>query len=206
MPGPLFTSVMKYHRSLTLFALLGMLSCSALSDALQPPAPGEIRTFYIQGLECGACVYMVEHALSETKGVHSHEVVWSPDSYAIVRFDPTRLSEYELAQRVREAMPVHGTPYLPSLRLCVADFAQSASTFQAVLAKFKNQVRLEVLQHERGEVALHFPSIESDKTQPSNAASSPKRWSLGDLREALDQAGPKGRAIRYELLAEAPQR
>ena len=184
---------------------LGLLSCDALSDAPTPPAAKEVRTFYIQGLECGGCVYMVQHALSETKGVLSHEVVQSLDSYAIVSFDPARLSEHRVAQTVREAMPVHGTPYLPSLRLRVDAFAQCAPILEAVLAKFKHLVRLEVLRPDRGEVALHFLPLEAEKTPVSPTAHAPKGWSSADLREALDQAGPAGQAIRYQILAEAPQ-
>lgn len=159
-----------------------------------------VRTFYIQGLECGGCVYMVQHALSEAKGVLAHEVVQSLDSYAIVSFNPQRLSEQQVAQTVREAMPVHGTPYLASVRVRFRAFAQSVALVEKALEPFKNEVRMEVRQPERGEVAFHFEPMDAPKAAHATAG-----WNLSTLRKALDAMGPAGRAVRFEPLDQAPQ-
>lgn len=55
------------------------------------------------------------------KGIQDVTVVQIIDNYANVTFDPAVVSDQQIAQAVREAYPLHGMPYLATLKLSVTD-------------------------------------------------------------------------------------
>ncbi|OYW77095.1 MAG: hypothetical protein B7Z37_05470 [Verrucomicrobia bacterium 12-59-8] len=85
--------------TLRLLVILGFITTSLLAAEQQPTV-----TFYISGVECGSCVYVVQQSISETKGVSDATVVQVIDNYANVVFDPKVVSEHQIAQAVREAL------------------------------------------------------------------------------------------------------
>lgn len=154
------------------------------------------RTFFISGLECGSCVYMAQQALTETAGVTNVEVVQMLDSYAKVAYDPKKLTEHQIAQAVREAIPLHGMPYLASLKLLIPAYAEAgnAAKVNALFAGWKKWLTIEVMDEREGELVIHFEPL--PKTEGVNE---PQGWSLAQLEQALRAPAPKGLGLDYRV-------
>jgi copper chaperone CopZ len=169
------------------------------------------RTFYISGLECGSCVYMAQQALTETAGVAEVEVVQMLDSYAKVRYDPKQLSEHQIAQAVREAIPLHGMPYLASLKLRIPAYAEAdhAAKVQALFAGWKKWLEVDVMDEREGELVIHFLPLPGQavanpqalaKAELKQEAKGPQGWTLAMLEEALRAPAPKGLGLEYQVV------
>jgi copper chaperone CopZ len=156
------------------------------------------RTFYVSGIACGSCVYMVQQSIAETKGVKDVTVVQVIDNYANVTFDPKVVSDHQIAQAVREAYPLHGMPYLATLKLRIPEYAKNATKVDAVLARWKNAIKAEVADKAKGEILIHFEPLQVDesKTQPQG-------WNLAQFTEALQSPAPKGLGLSFTLEEEA---
>jgi copper chaperone CopZ len=155
------------------------------------------RTFYISGLECASCVYMAQQAIAETQGVERVDVVQMLDSFAKVAYDPKALSEHQIAQAVREAPPLHGMPYLASLKVRVADYAKegNATKVQALFERWKKWLEVVVMDEREGELVIHFlPLAKAAETQ------GPQGWSLAMLDQALSSPPPAGLGLPYEVV------
>ena len=182
------------HCSLLIAFVLQWLTLGLFGD---PAAQKVTRTFYVSGLECGGCVYLVQQALSEAKGVAAVELVPSADNYANVTYDPARLSEHQVAQVVREALPLHGTPYLATLRLRFAELERDWPVVDSAMERWRGRVRLEVVDRMKGQVVLHFAALEAGVKQPQDAG-----WSLPAFRKALEERKVLGRAVKFEVVEE----
>lgn len=163
--------------------LTAALASLALHQSAAEDKPGLARrTFYISGLECASCVYMAQQAITETKGVEQVEVVQMLDSFAKVAYDPGRLSEHQIAQAVREAPPLHGMPYLASLKLRVPAYAQgdNAAKVKALFARWSEWVEAVVMDERAGELDIVFQPL-----VVKEGAKSPQGWSLALLDREL---------------------
>ena len=161
-------------------------------------SPGAVtRTFYVTGVECGACVYLVQLSASERKGVLKADVEQTADSYANVTFDPRLVSEHQIAQAIREAMPLHGPPYLARLKLRVGQYAKHAAAVASLFERWRDWVQCEVLDRTKGELMVHFLPLEAGAAQ--NGASG---WSAAKLRAALQTSLPAG--VSVEFVEEKP--
>jgi copper chaperone CopZ len=173
------------------------------------------QTFYISGLECGSCVYMAQQALTETAGVAGVEVVQMLDSYAKVVYDPKRLSEHQIAQAVREAIPLHGMPYLASLKVRIPRYAEGANKarVQALFETWKKWLEVDVMDEREGELVIHFLPLAGraaageeakpealGKAKAEPGVKDPKGWSLALLDEALSAPAPKGLGLEYQVV------
>ncbi|MBB5032300.1 heavy-metal-associated domain-containing protein [Prosthecobacter vanneervenii] len=162
-----------------------LLSFFLLLSALEAAEP-VTRTFYVSGMECGSCVYMVQQSITETKGVTDVNVAQILDSYANVTFDPAVVTEQQIAQAVREAYPLHGTPYLATLKLSVTDYSKNEAKVESLFAEWKKCLKLEVVDRASGSLVVHFLPIELDKKKPS-----PQGWSVAQWMQAAQKHGLK---------------
>lgn len=196
-------------------ALLLLHLPAAPLGAETPPATREI-TFYVSGLECGSCVYMVQQSLTETKGVVDAHVIQMIDSIAKVTFDPKVVTEHQLAQAVRDSTALHGMPYLASLKFQIPAYAQPANQARvdAVFAKWKPWLEIEVEDKAKGAFILHFRPLEGaakpaegePTPTPPPAASHPARptgWQLPELHTALAAPAPQG--LGLEVILDKPE-
>lgn len=147
------------------------------------------RTFYVSGVECGSCVYAVQQSVTETKGVADVTVVQLIDSIANVTFDPKVVSDQQIAQAVREAYPLHGMPYLATLKLRMPGYAKNAAKVDDMFAAWKQSVKMEVADKAKGQLVVHFLPLEGDARKAA-----PQGWSLALLTEAV-----KGLGLNFEL-------
>lgn len=173
--------------SLRLLALL-----IAATSTLSAADPLVTRTFYVSGVECGSCVYMVQQSIGETKGVEDVQVVQIIDNYAQVTFNPKRVSDHQIAQAVREAIPLHGTPYLATLRVKMPDYAKHKTAVDRLFAGWKGSVTLVPSLEVKDEFTIHFEplKVESKKSEPQG-------WSLAKFTETL-----KGLGVGFTLVQE----
>ena len=168
---------------------LCLIGIASATDAAAPPK----TTFYVSGIECGSCVYAVYQSVSETKGVAAVAVVQRIDNYANVTFDPKVLSEHQVAQAVRDSYPLHGMPYLATLKLKMPEYAKHSARIEAVFAKWKNLVKLECVDAAKGDLEIHFHPLKQDEKQKG-----PQGWSLALLTAELKEPG-----INFSLAQEA---
>jgi copper chaperone CopZ len=167
------------------FTLHCLLLFSALPlSALRAESPASvIRTFYVSGVECGACVYLVQLSASECKGVLKAEVGQAAEGIAQITFDPRIVTEHQIAQAIRDTMSLHGAPYLVRLRVRVGEYAKHAEAVEALFQKWRDLVRCEVLDRNKGDLLVHFLPLESGAAKNGKSG-----WSGVQFLQAL-QAG-----------------
>lgn len=171
------------------FLLFPLLLCGSALTAAEPVK----RTFYVSGIECGSCVYMVQQSVTETKGVQDVTVIQIIDNYANVTFDPAVVSDQQIAQAVREAYPLHGMPYLATLKLSVTDYAKNAAKVDGLFATWKDSLKMEVIDKATGALVIHFLPLEVDKKKAG-----PQGWNFTQLLEAARKQG-----VEFKLEQEA---
>lgn len=169
--------------------MLGSITVGLHAAEKQPTV-----TFYVSGVECGSCVYVVQQSISETKGVSDATVVQVIDTYANVVFDPKAVSEHQIAQAVREALPIHGMPYLATLKLHVPDYAKHASKVDGLFARWKGWVELETVDKTKGELLIHFNELKIDAKKTG-----PQGWSLAQFTAAMKSPEPNGLGLDFTL-------
>ncbi|MBV6498682.1 MAG: hypothetical protein CJBNEKGG_00910 [Prosthecobacter sp.] len=154
------------------------------------PAPAR-TVFVVSGLECGSCVYMVQNQLSHTAGVTAVEVIQGVEGYARVDYDPKLVSEHQIAQAVREAPGLHGTPYIATLKLRIPDYAPNAARVKALFEPWKPAVAMEVWDEKQGELIVYFAEMKKD-----SSGAFPRGWSLAQLSKGLKSLG-----LNFEIRA-----
>lgn len=175
-----------------------LLAAGQFSGTLAEPVGTVTRTFYVTGVECGACVYLVQLSASERKGVVKADVVQTAENYANVTFNPRLVSEHQIAQAIREAMPLHGAPYLARLKVRVGEYARHAAALDALFQQWGGLVQCEVLDRSKGELMVHFLPLETRASQTG-----PGGWSAEQLRAALRTGLPAGATV--EFVVEKPE-
>jgi len=173
-------------RALTSILLLASIALHAEDK----PAPAK-AVFVVSGLECGSCVYMVQNQLSNTSGIAEVEVLQGVEGYARVNYDPKLISEHQIAQAVREAPGLHGTPYIATLKLRIPDYAQNAARVKALFAKWKPAIEMEVWDKKQGDLIVYFEEL---KRNPKGEL--PQGWSLAELSKNMKTLG-----LAFEILS-----
>lgn len=179
------------------FPVLLLLAAVFCSGTHAGPPGSVTRTFYVTGVECGACVYLIQLSASERKGVLKAEVEQTADSYANVTFNPLLVSEHQIAQAIREAMPLHGAPYQARLKVRVGQYAKHAAAVALLFERWRDWVRCEVLDEGKGEMLVHFLPLETASAQIGATG-----WSAAALRAALQTGLPAG--VPVEFVEEKP--
>lgn len=172
------------------FSALFALLLSFALHAEDKPAPAK-TVFVVSGLECGSCVYMVQHQLSQTAGIAEVEVLQGIEGYASVSYDPKLVSEHQIAQAVREAPGLHGTPYIATMKLRVPGFSQHATKVKALFEKWKPSIELVVWDEHAGELIVNFSELKKDAK-----GAFPRGWSIAQLEDGL-----KKLALKFEILS-----
>jgi copper chaperone CopZ len=163
---------------------------SFVLHAEEKPAPAK-TVFVVSGLECGSCVYMVQHQLSQTPGIVEVEVLQGLEGYASVCYDPKAVSEHQIAQAVREAPGLHGTPYIATMKVRVPGFSRHAAKVKALFEKWKPSIELVVLDEHAGELIVNFAELKKDAQ-----GTFPRGWSLAQLTKGLQELG-----LQYEIIS-----
>ncbi len=181
----------------SLFCQLGFLISGFGNDSAAPPVGSApvTRTFYVTGVECGACVYLVQMAASECGGVLKAEVFQAADNFANITFDPRIVSEQQIAQAIRDGMPLHGTPYLSRLRLRINGYAEHFSAVEQLFQRWRDSIQYEVVDRTKGEVLLQF--LPMRKTDGPEVASG---WDFRSFEAAFKAAFPS--EMKLEVVEE----
>lgn len=158
--------------------------------AEEKPSPAK-TVFVVSGLECGSCVYMVQHQLSQTAGIAEVEVMQGIEGCARVNYDPKLVSEHQIAQAVREAPGLHGTPYIATLKLRIPNYAANAARVKALFDSWRPAVEMEVWDEKQGVLIVYFTELKRD-----SKGAFPRGWSLAQLAWGLKPLG-----LSFELQA-----
>jgi len=162
------------------------LSVWLFGSALGEPVSLVSRTFYVSGVECGSCVYLVEQAVREVPGVSRVSVVQSLENCADVLFDPKVVSEHQIAQAVFNAPALHGTPYRAALRMRMPECVRREAEMTALFARWKPWVEVQLIKGKKGEFSVHFLPLKTDTQTPG-----PQGWSVARFWDLLNVGLPE---------------
>lgn len=181
-------------------ALLCLLTGGTFA-ADRPPSKSDpvTLTFYVSGVECPSCVYIVNQSISDVKNVTDVSVSQGIENYANVTFDPRAVSVHQIAQAIVDSIPLHGRPYEPSLRIRVPDYAKNgnASRVDAVFARWKQWVDVTTVDKAKGEFVIHFLPLKADKNKQE-----PQGWTLDHLVRAVQDPPPRGLGLAFTVDSE----
>ncbi len=185
---------MRLHLLLTTSFLL---SATGLI-AEEKPKPTTL-TFYVGGVECPSCVYSVNYSISQLKSVSDVTAGQFIENYANVTFDPKVVSIHQIAQAVTEAAPLHGVPYVATMKLFIPDYAkeQNSRKVDALFARWKALVEVETVDRAAGEFILRFQPLKFDEKKPG-----PQGFKHEELLQALQSPAPQGLGLKVRLVEE----
>jgi len=171
---------------------LALLARVSFAADPAPKAPLETLTFYVAGVECAACVFAVNDSVRRLSGIDEVIDGQNNANYINVTFDPSKVSAHQIAQGVADAFPLHGAPYVPTLRFVVQGYreGENAAKVAGVFAKWKDRVELEVTNPSKGELVVKFKPLRDD---PAKSAAT--GWSHSEMREALAKVLPPGTEV-----------
>lgn len=174
------------------------LSVAAEPQASEKPKPTTL-TFYVGGVECPSCVYSVNYSISQLKSVSDVTAGQFIENYANVTFDPKVVSIHQIAQAVTDAAPLHGVPYVATMKLFIPDYAkeQNSRKVDALFARWKALVEVETVDRAAGEFLIHFQPLKMDAKKPG-----PQGLTLDELTSALSDPAPKGLGMSFRLAKE----
>ena len=156
-------------------------------------------TFYITEVKCSSCASSIDESLRKLPSVTKVADLSESTGFALVTFDPSVVSHHQVAQAVFAAAPVHGEPYVASLKFVVPAYAKgdNAAKVDAVFAKHKSNVRVEVKNKARGEFQLFFEPLAVGAGKKG-----PQGWTLEQFVSAIQEPAPKGLGLTFELKSE----
>lgn len=157
-----------------------------------PKAPLETLTFYVAGVECAACVFAVNDSVRRLSGIEEVIDGQNDANYINVTFDPAKVSAHEIAQGVSDAFPLHGAPYVATLRFVVSGDGggENAAKVAGVFSKWKDWVEVETKKGGNGGYLVKFKPLKGDRSRAVAAG-----WSHAAMQEALGKALPAGTKV-----------
>jgi copper chaperone CopZ len=180
-------------------ACLGLMTATLFAAEPKAVKPHPVTlTFYVSGMECGACMDFVGQSIRSVKSVTNVEID-QVLGMANVSFDTHVSSAHQIAQAVSEAFPLHGKPYQASLKIRVPDYAKdgNAAKVDAVFAKRAEWVKVEAEDKAKGEFVIRFLPLQLDK-----ARTGPQGWNPGHFGHAIHDPAPKGLGLAFALVKE----
>lgn len=166
----------------TAFALAFASQLTHAADAKTGPATA---TFHIQEVKCSTCANAIDESLRKLPAVRKVDDLSESSGFAVITFDAKVVSHHQVAQAIFAANPVHGEPYVASLKFTVPEYAKgdNAAKVDALFAKHKSQVRVELKNKARGDFVLHFEPLAVDGKK------GPQGWTLDTFRTGLQALG-----------------
>lgn len=158
-----------------LLVALTLLGAFLFRSTAAAEPPSLTLTFYVAGMECAACTDFVNQSVFQVKGVK--EVQPWELGVLNISFDPKAASAQQVAQAVTEATFLHGRPYEATLRFRIPDYARegNAPRVDAVFAAQKDWMKVETVNRDKGEFALHFLPLKADATKVGAQGWNPER-------------------------------
>ena len=183
----------------TLFAAL-LLPVRAADQAKPGAKPAPVTaTFYITEVKCSSCVSSIEESLRKVPTVTKVADLSENTGFAVITFDPQTVSYHQVAQAVFAAAPVHSDVYVASLKFSIPAYAkgENAAKVDAIFAKHKSNVRVELKNKARGEFVLFFEPL-----AVSAVKKGPQGWNLDQFVSAIQEPAPKGLGLAFEVKSE----
>ena len=156
-------------------------------------------TFYITEVKCSSCASSIDESLRKLPTVTKIAELSESSGYAVITFDPQAVSYHQVAQAVLAAAPVHGDAYVASLKFIIPAYAkgENAAKVDAIFAKAKSNVRVELKNKARGEFQLFFEPL-----AVKAGAKGPQGWNLDQFVSAIQAPAPNGLGLTFEVKSE----
>lgn len=187
------------NQPLAALASLSVLTAVALAADKPDVAPQPVTLkFLISGMECGGCTAMITQSLEQVKGISGIdlEIIGGCGN---ISFDPRVASAHQVAQAIADALPVHGKPFAAALRFRVPEYAKDGNSAKvdAVFARWKDSVDVEMVDRANGEFIAHFLPLKIDEKKPG-----PQGWNPGHFVHAIHDPAPKGLGLAFALVGD----
>lgn len=162
------------------------LALAALPLRAADKAGPVTATFHINEVKCSTCANSIDESLRKLATVTKVDDLSESSGFAVVTFDAKVVSHHQVAQAIFAANPVHGEPYVATLKFSVPEYAKgdNAAKVDALFAKHKSQVRVELKNKARGDFLLHFEPLAVD-----GGKKGPQGWTLDTFRAGLQALG-----------------
>lgn len=169
-----------------LSSALALSLTSLMAHAADLQAGPVTATFHIQEVKCSTCANAIDESLRKLPAVKKVDDLSESSGFAVITFDAKVVSHHQVAQAIFTANPIHGEPYVPSLKFSVPEYAKAdnAAKVDALFAKHKSQVRVELKNKSRGDFVLHFEPLAVD-----GGKKGPQGWTHETFRAGLQALG-----------------
>ena len=183
--------------SLSIIAALAFAASAADKPAYKPALT--TQTFFVANVECDTCVANITESLKKVKTVTKVDKLTPKSGYVNVSFDAHTDSYQQIAQAIADATPAHGKKYAASMKLRVPDYAKedNAAKVDAIFAKSKEFVKVEVADKEKGEFVISFLPLVLDPKKTGTQG-----WNGGRFGHPLHDAPPKGLGLAFSFVRE----
>jgi copper chaperone CopZ len=184
---------------LTLPILIAFAGAAAAAEKAAPTPHPTTQTFYIANVECDTCVANITESIKKVKSVTKVEGLTPKSGYANVSFDAHADSFQQIAQAVADATPAHGKKYAATMKLRVPDYAKedNAAKVDAIFAKSKDFVKVEVTDKAKGEFLMSFLALTVDPNKTG-----PQGWNGGRFGHPIHDPPPKGLGLAFSIVRE----
>lgn len=172
---------------------------ASAADQAKPAGKPVAATFYITEVKCSSCAGSIEESLRKLPTVTKIDDLSESTGFAVVTFDPQTVSYHQVAQAVFAAAPVHGDAYVATLKFSIEGYAKgdNAAKVDAVFAKHKDNVRVEVKNKSKGEFVLSFEPL-----KVAAGKKGPQGWNLDQFIAAIQEPAPKGLGLPIQVASE----
>ncbi|MEN9575131.1 MAG: Heavy-metal-associated domain [Verrucomicrobiota bacterium] len=171
------------------------------ADTAKPAAKGApiTATFYITEVKCSSCASSIDESLRKLPTVTKIDDLSENTGFALITFDPQTISHHQVAQAIFAAAPVHGDPYVATLKFTIPNYAKgdNAAKVDAVFAQHKKDVSVEVKNKAKGEFLLRFEPLAATAGKKG-----PQGWTVEQFRAAIQEPAPKGLGLSFEVASE----
>ena len=170
--------------------VLVLTAGAAWAAPAKKPGPNEpspqTRAFFVEGVRSPADVAAITEAVQKVKTVTRVEGLTPQSGFVRVSFDHHGVTHQQIAQAIAAA-----GSFKASFRFTVPDYAANAEKVDAIFAKVKNEVRIEVKNREKGEFTLTFLPLPKGEPGPHGIG-----FNLGKIGHPIIDPPPKGLGLK----------
>jgi copper chaperone CopZ len=173
-----------------LLVLAAGAAWAAAPAAAKKPSPNEpspqTRAFFVDGVSSEADVAAITAAVEKVKTVTKVEGLTTKSGFVNVSFDHHGVTHQQIAQAIADA-----GSFKPSFRFSIPDYAANAEKIDAIFAKVKSEVQIEVKNREKGEFTLYFLPLAKGEPGPHGIG-----FNFGKIGHPVMDPPPKGLGLK----------
>lgn len=173
-----------------LLALAAGAALAAPPATAKKPGPHEpspqTRAFFVDDVRTEADVAAITTAVQKVKTVTKVEGLTTKSGFVNVSFDHHGVTHQQIAQAIADA-----GPFKPSFRIRIPDYTANTAKVDAIFAKVKSEVQIEIKDRAKGELTLYFLPLPKGTPGPHGIG-----FNLGKIGHPVMDPPPKGLGLK----------